>query len=275
VTPVLSADYSRPDQYVMPAAAQDVALWVAVAGAAAVALYALYLAVTRRSLLPLAFVVGAFATVAIEPLADFTGNAVHSQVGQYTAFTVEGAPIPWHILITYGFYAGAGPILLFDRIRAQSLTPRFWWRAYVVGLIGVGAIEQVPVAIGLWHYYGYQPFTIGGMPLFMIFANAACVTVPILLVYKLYPVLTGWRQLLGAVIIPVGSMGGWACASLAAINALGTDTEHNHLVVQLSSLATVGLSLFVTWMTIVIVHWEAPAAARPERAEEPAAAPTG
>lgn len=253
--PLSMLDYSRPDQYVMPATAQDIALWASIAGAGAVAAYAIYLAVTRRSWLPLAFVIGAFATVLIEAPADFMGNAVHSQVGQYTAFTVEGAPIPWHILITYGFYAGTGPILLFDRIRAQSLTPRFWWKTFLVGLIGVAAIEQIPVAIGLWHYYGYHPFTIGGMPLFMIFANAACVTVPILLVYKLYPVLTGWKQLLGAVIIPVGSMGGWACASLAAVNALGTDTERNHLVVQLSSLATVGLSVFVTWMTIVIVHW--------------------
>ncbi|BDB44132.1 MULTISPECIES: hypothetical protein [Mycobacterium] len=249
--------YTQPPLYHMPPTGELIYLLFAGAAAALIALYAGYLAVTRRTVFPLLICVGAFLTVLLEAPADVLGNAVHSQLGQRNAFTVRGAPVPWGVVLTYGFYAATLPVALFDRIRAQSLSPRFWWGAYVASLLAVCAIEQIPVHYGLWHYFGYQPFKIWEMPVSMVFANAACVVVPALLVYKLYPVLTGWRQLLVIGLIPSGTMAGWAAASLAIMNALGTDTEANHGVVQLASIATVGLSLLVTWAAITIVHWPA------------------
>jgi hypothetical protein len=247
--------YTQPPVFHMPPTGELIYLLFAGSAAALVALYALYLAATRRTAFPLLIVVGAFLTVLLEAPADVLGNAVHSQLGQRNAFTVRGAPVPWGVVLTYGFYAATLPVALFDRIKAQNLTPKFWWGAYVASLAAVCAVEQIPVHFGLWHYFGYQPFKIWEMPISMIFANAACVVVPALLVYKLYPVLTGWRQLLVVGVIPSGTMAGWAAASLAIVNALGTDTEANHGIVQLAAIATVGLSLLVTWMGITIVYW--------------------
>jgi hypothetical protein len=263
--------YTQPPVYSMPPTGELIYLIFAGIAATLVALYALYLAVTRRTAFPLLICAGAFLTVLLEAPADVLGNAVHSQLGQRNAFTVRGAPVPWGVVLTYGFYAATLPVALFDRIKAQSLTPRNWWMIYGVGLLGVCGIEQIPVHFGLWHYFGYQPFKVWEMPISMIFANAACVLVPVLLVYKLYPVLTGWRQLLVVGVIPTGTMAGWAAASLAIVNALGTDTEANHGMVQIAAIATVGLSLLVAWMGITIVHWPAGA-----QSEDPLdAAPTG
>jgi hypothetical protein len=253
--------YTQPPLYHMPSSGELIYLIFAGSAAALVALYALYLASTRRTAFPLLICVGAFLTVLLEAPADVLGNAVHSQLGQRSAFTVRGAPVPWGVVLTYGFYAATLPVAVFDRIKAQTLTPRFWWQIYGASLLAVCAVEQVPVHFGLWHYFGYQPFKIWEMPISMVFANAACVVVPALLVYKLYPVLTGWRQLLVVGLIPSGTMAGWAAASLAIVNALGTDTEANHGIVQLAAVATVGLSLLVTWAGITIVHWPAAGAA--------------
>ncbi|TAM65744.1 hypothetical protein [Mycobacterium sp.] len=255
------SQYTQPPLYHMPPTGELIYLLFAGAAAALVALYALYLAATRRTAFPLLICVGAFLTVLIEAPADVLGNAVHSQLGQRNAFTVRGAPVPWGVVLTYGFYAATLPVALFDRIKAQTLTPRFWWGTYAASLLAVCAVEQIPVHFGLWHYFGYQPFKIWEMPVSMVFANAACVVVPVLLVYKLYPVLTGWRQLLVVGLIPSGTMAGWAAASLAIMNALGTDTEANHGIVQIAAIATVGLSLLVTWASITIVHWPAAGAA--------------
>ena len=251
------SQYTQPPTYHMPATAEFVYLIFAGVAAALVALYALYLAVTRRTVFPLLICAGAFLTVLIEAPADVLGNAVHSQLGQRNAFTVKGAPVPWGVALTYGFYAATLPVVLFDRIKAQTLTPSFWWKIYAAGVLAVCAIEQIPVHFGLWHYFGYQPFKIWEMPVSMVFANAACVVVPALLVYKLYPILTGWRQLLVVGLIPAGTMAGWAAASLAIINALGTDTQANQGIVQIAAIATIGLSLLVTWATITIAYWPA------------------
>jgi hypothetical protein len=257
--------YTQPPIYHMPPTGELAYLIFAGTAAALVALYALYLAVTRRTAFPLLICVGAFLTVLLEAPADVLGNAVHSQLGQRNAFTVRGAPVPWGVVLTYGFYAATVPVLLFDRIKAQSLRPRHWWMIYGVGLLGVCGIEQIPVHFGLWHYFGYQPFKVWEMPISMIFANAACVLVPVLLVYKLYPVLTGWRQLLVVGLIPTGTMAGWAAASLAIVNALGTDTQANHGVVQIAAIATVGFSLLIAWAGITIVHWPEAVASRDQR----------
>jgi hypothetical protein len=258
--------YTQPPIYHMPPTGELAYLIFAGTAAGLVALYALYLAVTRRTAFPLLICVGAFLTVLLEAPADVLGNAVHSQLGQRNAFTVRGAPVPWGVVLTYGFYAATVPVLLFDRIKAQSLKTRHWWMIYGVGLLGVCGIEQIPVHFGLWHYFGYQPFKVWEMPISMIFANAACVLVPVLLVYKLYPVLTGWRQLLVVGLIPTGTMAGWAAASLAIVNALGTDTQANHGVVQIAAIATVGFSLLIAWASITIVHWPEVVASRDQRA---------
>jgi hypothetical protein len=258
-------DYTQPPVYSMPSSGELIYLIFAGSAAALVALYALYLAVTRRSGFPLLICVGAFLTVLLEAPADILGNAVHSQLGQRNAFTIKGAPVPWGVVLTYGFYASTLPVVLFDRIKAQTLTPKIWWTIYGASLLGVCGIEQIPVHFGLWHYFGYQPFKVWEMPISMVFANAACVVVPALLVYKFYPVLTGWRQVLVVALIPSGTMAGWAAASLAIVNALGTDTEANHGIVQIAAIATVVLSLLVTLATITLVHWPATAQAENPR----------
>lgn len=72
-------------------------------------------------------------------------------------------------------------------------------------------------------------------------------------------------------LIPSGTMAGWAAASLAIVNALGTDTDANHGIVQIAAIATVGLSLLVAWATITLVHWPAAAASEdPKGIDEPA-----
>jgi hypothetical protein len=248
-------DYTQPPvDAVMPATPQLVCLWFFGGFTVLLTAYALYLGIRRRSWLPILFVLAGLFTVLLEPIADVMGNAIHSPVGQDNAFTTNGHPIPWHIVLAYPWYFGAAQVFLFDRFRKQNITPAFWWKTFAVSFVAVTAVEQIPLHFHLWVYYGYQPHQIGMMPIWMSAANTASVLVPAIVVYKLFPRLTGWKQLLVLGLVPSFAMAGHAAAGLPIYNALGLKTEDpsTHWIIQVASLATVGLSFLVVWACIAI-----------------------
>jgi hypothetical protein len=263
-------DYTQPPvDAVMPGTPQFVCLLFFGGFTVLLTAYAVFLSVRRRSWLPLLFVVAGLFTVLLEPIADVMGNAIHSPVGQNNAFTTNGHPIPWHIVLAYPWYFGAAQVVLFDRFRKQNITPAFWWKTFAVAFVAVTAVEQIPLHFHLWVYYGYQPHQIGMMPIWMSAANTASVLVPAIMVYKLFPALTGWKQLLVLGLVPSFAMAGHAAAGLPIYNALGLNTEDpsTHWMIQLASVTTVALSFLVVWACIAIGTPRA--ADKPEVADEP------
>lgn len=261
-------NHPTPPNYVMPHPAEEIYLAFAGTLAVIVVSYALYLTISRRTPIPLLMWIGGLLAFMLEAPADLLTNAVYSQEGQFNAIVVRGFPVPWEVVLTYAFYASAMPIFLFDRIRAQSLTTGFWWKAYGAGTLGVAAIEQLPVSAGVWQYFGYQPFKIGLMPIGLIAANAACVIVPTVLIYRFYPLMTGWRQLAAVALIPVGTVGAWSAVHAPMSNLLGIDPEANRTLIQAGAVFTVVLSLFVAWMSITLVQRTSGAAGTLDAAEE-------
>lgn len=265
-----------PADLVMPQVAQH---WMIIAFggmAAALGLYALYLSITRRSALPLLFLFGGLFTVMLEPVADVMGNAIHPPVGQDNVFTVEGHPIPLHIVLAYFWYFGATQILLFDRFVAQTITPGFWWKTFWVSLVAVVAVEQIPLYYGVWTYYGPHAFKIGLMPVSMIFPNVASVMIPALVAYRLMPLLTGWRQVLVLPLIPAAAMAGHAGGGLPSYNAQGLSMDMiSPLMVNLGGIATIIFSVLLVWVAIKIVYNQIPqTATRPAPAAARAATRT-
>lgn len=117
------------------------------------------------------------------------------------------------------------------------------------------AVEQVPIYYGLWVYYGEHAFRIGVMPLAMAAANAASVMIPSLLVYRLMPILKGWKQLLVLALVPCTVIGTHAGASVPSYTVLGQDTTAIPFwILQAGTLLTAGFSLMLIWLGINIIH---------------------
>jgi hypothetical protein len=263
-------DFPRPPLYRMPHTGQIVTLVVFGGMSLALLVYALWLCRSRRSVLPVLFFFGGWATLLLEPVADVMGNAVHSQIGQYEAFSVKGHPVPWHIVLVYPAYFGAVPILLYDRFRAQNIPKNWWWRVVGVSAIGVTAIEQLPLHFHLWHYYGPHGLSIGYMPIMMIFPNIASVVVPALVIYKLMPILTGWRQLVVLGLMPAAAMGAHAAAGVIGYDLLGQNTYTlNKVLLQAGAFATVALALLVIWGTLEVVYARSIRIGEPQSHAEP------
>jgi hypothetical protein len=253
--------YTLPEvAYVMPQAIQDYVLYIFGGGTVLLVMYALYVSFKKSSALPFLFLFGGLFSIMLEPLADVMGNVIHAPVGQIFAFQAEGHPVPWHVVLGYVWYYGLLNICLFDKFRAGTMTPLLWWKATFWAFVSVTLVEQVPILFGVWVYYGEHPFHIGVMPLAMISANFASVIVSGLVVYRVMPILKGWRQLLVLPLVPATVIGSHTGASIPSYIALGQNTaEIPFWILQAGSLLTFGFSIMLVWVTINIVHNRFPA----------------
>ncbi|AOE86777.1 hypothetical protein [Pseudomonas sp. TCU-HL1] len=246
--------YTQPPAgLIMPATAQ---LWTTLiygVGALLFIFLAIRLALRERSVLPLLMILGAALTVYLEPIVDVLGNAVHPQMGQLNLLTTNGHPVPWAVLIGYLWYFAACPLLCYSMLKQRALSQRFVWWTFASVVAGASVVEQIPLHFGVWVYYGEQLPKIGYMPIWWIFANAAAVLVPFILVYKLFPMLSGRRQWLLVPLMPSGAFMGHAAAGWPMYNLLGTDTAALPAVaLYLGTLSTVALSVLMVWLLMVV-----------------------
>lgn len=244
-----------PYDAVMSQSGQQVTLAIFGGMAVLLVVYGLYLAASRRSWLPVLFLLAAQIGLLLEGLGDVMGNAIYPPLGQINAFVIKGHPVPLFVVFVYIWYLGSLPLLMYDRFVKQSLSYSAWWKIALVSALGVTVVEQIPVYYGMWIYYGVQPFKIGLMPLWMCAANTVCVMFPALLVYRLMPILTGWRQLLVLPLVPAATAAGHAGAGIPMYNVLGGDTATMApWILQLGSVATLVFSLALIWAALGIVY---------------------
>lgn len=249
-----------PPDLLMPQQGQELILLIFGGGAVLLALYVIALSLRRRSWLPLLFLAGGGFSVMLEPIADVLGNVIHAPGGQIMAFQAEGHPVPWHVVVGYIWYYGTLNVMLFDRFRAGTMTPALWWKTALWSSLAVTAVEQIPIYYGIWVYYGAHPFRVGLMPLAMAAANAASVMVSSMLVYRLMPVLTGWRQWLVPLMVPCFVVGSHTGASVPSYIMLGQDTAAMPFwLLQAGTLLTTLYSFGLIWLGIALLHGRLPA----------------
>lgn len=250
-----SLDYTGPDLYQMPQTPEMAATLIFAALSAALLIYALWLSSREKSWLPVLIFFSAGITMFLEPIALIMGNASHAQIGQMNMYSVKGHPLPLYVLFAYPPYYGMLPILMYRQFRDQTIKKATWWKLTGIAAIGVIAIEQIPIYLGLWHFYGVHPLKIGLMPIHMIAMNLASVMVATLVFYHLMPLLKGWRQLAALLIFPMFAVGGHAGSGFLAYNVMGTKTElASPLLIHGTGLFTVFAMLAMVWVLLLIVY---------------------
>ena len=217
--------------------------------------YAIRVARRTRSVMPVLFWIGGLCTVVLEPIVDTMANIIHSPGHQWTVFSVDGHPIPWHVLLCYPWYFGGLPIWLYAQMRDRTIEKRFWWDHFILVGILVPLVEVIPAHYYVWVYYGYQPFKIGATPDGIAAANICAVVVPALVIYMLMPILKGWRQLIVVPLIPAVAMAAHAGAAVVLYVLYGQNTEHiPGVIIQIGGLIAIGMSLMLVSVTLEIVY---------------------
>ena len=222
---------------------------------AAMLYYAVRVARRTRSIMPILFWIAGLCTVGLEPIVDTLANIVHSPGHQWTVFSVDGHPIPWHVLLCYPWYFGGLAIWLYPQMQRRTIEKRFWWDHFILVGILVPLVEVVPAHYNVWIYYGYQPFKIGATPDGVAAANVAAVVIPTLLIYMLLPILKGFRQLIVIPLLPAVAMAAHAGSGVVLYVLYGQNTEHiPGAIIQIGGLVAIAMSLMLVWITLEIVY---------------------
>lgn len=259
-------NFTRPPlDSVMPQTAQEVCFAVFAGAAVLTVLWGLYLAVTRKSWLPIILLIAAQLSFLLEGPADVMSNALYPPVGQDIAHVVKGHTIPWFVPPVYIWYVGLLPLSMYDAFVRQTVPYGTWAKIALATVIGVATVEQIPVYFGLWMYYGVQPLKIGLMPLWLIAANVACVIVPGIMIYRMIPAFTGWKQLLFIPLVPASCAMGHAGTGIVMYNVLGGHTETMPLwILYAGTAATLVLSAVVSWVFVAWAYDRLPQRTQPE-----------
>jgi len=144
------------------------------------------------------------ATVVNEPVVDILGLCWFADQGAIPLFKAWGVTIPAFMLPVYCWYVGGQALLAYVQIE-RGVTSAQLFRLY--GLFAlVNVLLEVPgLNLGIYAYYGRQPFELLRFPLWWAICNALMPIVMAALVVRLLPHLTGWRRLLIVLLGPMAA----------------------------------------------------------------------
>jgi hypothetical protein len=161
------------------------------------------LCVRERVVWPVVVLAGGTATCLLEPLFDHLYGLWFPTEGQWTLFTTYGVHEPVWLPAAYLVVYGALAVWV-ARSLDRAPTQRTVWRIYatlvVIALVAeIGYIE----VLGVYEYQDRQPFVLLGYPIFLGFVNSMSALIGGIVLHKLVPLVSGWRQLMLASIPPL------------------------------------------------------------------------
>ena len=225
----------------------------------------------ERQALGLALLIGGGLCMLQEPMVDVNGSLyIRSDI---TVFTTWGRDMPLWGLFAYSLYWGYFPFVLSRRAEHGLSMADYRWiilGGFVLNLL----IEIPPLSLGLYEYFGPQPFEVLGLPLHWLTLNCASAVAIAAVVTRGRELFRGaravWAALLAIVLVPAASMG-TGLPVFTALNAPDT----SDVVIWASAVITIAIGLAVIeacGRLMTTARPAAPSASRHAEAETPVAA---
>lgn len=215
--------------------------------------------------LPLLILIGGGLCMFIEPIVDVMGLCWFWRDGQFVLFEAFGRPIPTWMLPTYIFYVGGQALYTWQRLeKGETMAGVF--KLYAIYAVINVLLEEPPLHMGLYAYYGAQPFKAVLLPLWWAIPNAAMPIVLGALIYRLRPALTGWKMLLVVPMMPMGDALTNAAVGWPVWTALNSSDDL--VVTTIAALMTLGLGLVLMWAIAVAVATDSPLRVASRRSNE-------
>jgi hypothetical protein len=198
------------------------------------------------------FLVAGGVTVLNEPIVDILGLCWFPAYGTYPLFEAWGVKIPWWMLPVYVWYVGGQAFYTYQRLE-QGISTRGLFRLYLTYAVVNAILETPGLWLGVYAYYGDQPFVLFKFPYWWTFCNALMPITMAVMVWRLRPLLQGMRLLL---VAPMGLMA--ATMTNGAISAptwVALNSGGGPVVTHLAALVSLGLALMVTYgLSLLAAH---------------------
>lgn len=239
----------------MPPGAEHWALIVHGALAALTVIIAIRMAMKAGSPKPLFYVLGAVMCGLMEPLEARLSGATHAQIGQWTAYEALDIRVPVWVCIGYIFYNGFTYLTLVPAFIARSMPAAKIWAMLPTIVVMMWLYETPLILSGLFQYTAPQPYQplphLHLQPLWWSAGAASMLLVPCVILAKLDPVLTGWRQVFLIPIIPSAMFVGAAAVCWPSYMAIHSPAGMG--VQYLAATATIGMTVLMYWLLIPLV----------------------
>lgn len=236
---------------VMPAGAQLMFTFVTGIPMLAVLAVAVAHLVRRRDALLLLCFLGGLAAVMAEPVVDVLSHLYFPVIGQQTAFTALGRPIPWALVFAYPWYVGGQGYLAYRLFASRPSAGRIWrlWGLYALSNI---AVETPGVLTGFHVYYDNQPLNLWGFPLWCAAVQAIMPMAAGALIHAARPRLgNGWRLLAVVPLVPMADGMVNAGLDLPMWIALGSGVSWAGT--YLAAALTIGMAGLGVWVLTVLL----------------------
>src|SRR4051812_10485339 len=168
--------------------------------------WAISVYVKRKDLFPLLALGAGLITSLGEPMLDLVGHLRWAQNLHGPAFSNFGIDIPILIPPCYALFMGLEAYWVYTILTRGATVRQFFLMFAAIG-VSDAIMEHPGVIMGVYEYYGVQPFEFYKFPFYWSFTNGAAIaTIGVLFVFA-WPILKekdGWWQLL---ILPLGIIG--------------------------------------------------------------------
>jgi hypothetical protein len=156
----------------------------------------------RGDWLAIACLLGGLVANLIEAMLDHLGLLWFASNNHLVLFHEFGGAMPLYVVLGYGFYFGAISYFTLHSLR-NGKGSRYLWGIYALALIFDGVLEITGGEIGIYRYYGPQPFRVLTEPLWWLFINPALPIAAGGLFRVMRGRLRGWRALSIVALLPM------------------------------------------------------------------------
>jgi hypothetical protein len=204
----------------------------------------------KGPLLLVCFIGGAFAAL-FEPVADILSCLYFPAIGQHTAFSALGRPIPWALVFAYPWFVGGQGYLAY-KLFTKGVTPKGIWQVWGLFAACNVLVETPGVLTGFHAYYGHQPFNFWGFPLWQAAVQSIMPMLAGALIYAVHSRLgDGWRLIAIVPLIPMAD--GMVNAGLALPIWLTLGSNASLAATYISGVLTIGMAAVAVWVLTVLL----------------------
>ncbi|MCX2930698.1 hypothetical protein ORI20_10445 [Mycobacterium sp. CVI_P3] len=209
----------------------------------------------RGEMLGVVFLVGGLCMGLLEPYLDYLGLLWFAQDNVAVAVNLFGRHIPLYVVLGYSFFFGLQAYIIYRAIHVGK-GPRFFLYAFALSWVFDAALQITGAQLGLYQYYGQQPFLLMGAPMWWYTIDATLQLTAGLIFFLLRYRLVGWGQLLVIPMLPglyAGLNGALGWPVFTALNSNFTPAVNGNgswLLVYLGGVATIVLAALLVWLVL-------------------------
>ena len=216
-------------------------------------IYVVRVSLKDRSYYPIMFYLGGALCFLAEPLVDIAMVAVYPHIGGNQTIELVGRSMPLYVFLNYVGSFGLSMVWVGKRIEAGVSSTFIWWACILLGFTTM-VWEVVCIHFGLWFYYGAHAWTVLGYPPIIGIISGVAYLLCGVAFAVLKPILTGRKQFLGILVVPiVFEMGTWGTGWPAFSVANTARAFESDLLAYTGLFASILFCIAVTWCICLAV----------------------